>query len=107
MRRRKRKPTAPLELVGSVPRYRSPEDRAASAEQSRVTRDLLASMPARCRAVIFLRYGWGLEPRQVCGLIKGLSPRAYRKEITRGVDELTEELRAVEAGSRAPTASRC
>ncbi len=99
LRRRKRKPTAPLELVGSVAASGdSPEERAASAEQSRVTRDLLASMPARRRAVILLRYGWGLEPKQVCALITGLSPRAYRKEITRGVDELTEKLRAVEAG---------
>ena len=48
---------------------------------------------------MLLRYGWGLEPSQVCGLIKGLSPRAYRKEITRGVDELTERMRAVERGS--------
>jgi hypothetical protein len=31
-------------------------------------------------------------------LVKGLSPRAYRKEITRGVDELTEKLRLVEKG---------
>ena len=99
LRRRKRKPTAPLELVGSVAACSdSPEDRATSAEESRVTRDLLVSMPARRRAVILLRYGWGLEPTQVCALIEGLSPRAYRKEITRGVDELTEKLRAVEAG---------
>ena len=47
---------------------------------------------------MLLRYGWGLEPRQVCGLVKGLSPRAYRKEITRGVDELTEKLRLLERG---------
>ena len=100
IRRRKRKPTAPLELVGTVADDRSsPEELAASAEQSRVTRDLLSSLPARRRAVMLLRYGWGLEPSQVCGLIKGLSPRAYRKEITRGVDELTERMRAVERGS--------
>ena len=48
---------------------------------------------------MLLRYGWGLEPSQVCGLVKGLSPRAYRKEITRGVDEVTERMRAVERGS--------
>ena len=47
---------------------------------------------------MMLRYGWGLEPSQVCGLVKGLSPRAYRKEITRGVDELTTRLRMVEDG---------
>jgi hypothetical protein len=48
--------------------------------------------------VILLRYGWGLEPKQICGLIKGLSPRAYRKEITRGVDQLTDTHRRFERG---------
>jgi RNA polymerase sigma factor (sigma-70 family) len=99
LRRRRRKPTAPLDLVGAVPDAGDdPADRAAGAEQSRVARDLLASMPPRRRAVMLLRYGWGLEPRQVCDLVKGLSPRAYRKEITRGVDELTEKMRAFERG---------
>ncbi len=99
LRRRRRKPTASLELVGGVAdQGDSPEERAASREQSRIARDLLASMPPRRRAVILLRYGWGLEPSQVCRLISGLSPRAYRKEVTRGVDELTEKMRAVERG---------
>jgi hypothetical protein len=47
---------------------------------------------------MLLRYGWGLDPKQVCGLVANLSPRAYRKEISRGVDELTEKMRAVERG---------
>ncbi len=47
---------------------------------------------------MLLRYGWGLEPKQVCRLVANLSPRAYRKEISRGVDELTEKIRAVERG---------
>jgi RNA polymerase sigma factor (sigma-70 family) len=100
LRRRRRKPTAPLELVGGVPdRAEGPEEQAASQEQSRIARDVLTSLPPRRRAVMLLRYGWGLEPSQVCSLISGLSPRAYRKEITRGVDELTERMRAVESGS--------
>jgi RNA polymerase sigma factor (sigma-70 family) len=100
LRRRKRKPVAPLELAASVPdrSASSPEESATTAEESRVTRDLLASLPPRRRAVIMLRYGWGLEPKEVCALIKGLSPRAYRKEITRGIDELTERIRSFERG---------
>ncbi len=99
LRRRRRKPTAPLELVGAVPDLSdTPDEQLAGAERSRVTRDLLASLPPRRRAVILLRYGWGLEPSQVCGLIEGLSPRAYRKEITRGVDEVTERMTALESG---------
>ena len=59
---------------------------------------MLASLPPRRRAVMLLRYGWGLEPSQVCALIAGSPPRAYRKEVTRGVDELTAKMRAVESG---------
>ncbi len=99
LRRRKRRPTAPLDAVHSVADEGVPPDeRAAKLEHSRLTRDLLSSLPPRRRAVILLRYGWGLQPRQVCSLVEGLSPRAYRKEITRGVDELTEKLRRVESG---------
>ncbi|MGH2954397.1 MAG: hypothetical protein ACRDK9_10345 [Solirubrobacterales bacterium] len=99
LRRRGRKPTASLELVRGVPDHGpTPEERAAGAEQSRVTRDLLSSLPPRRRAVMLLRYGWGLEPSQVRALISGLSPRAYRKEITRGVDQLTEAMRRFERG---------
>ena len=99
LRRRKRRPTSPLDAVDAVADDGLPPDeRAAKLEHSRLTRDLLSSLPARRRAVMLLRYGWGLEPRQVCGLVKGLSPRAYRKEITRGIDELTEKLRLVESG---------
>jgi RNA polymerase sigma factor (sigma-70 family) len=99
LRRRRRKPTTQLDSLppvadGSGP----PDERAVDAERSRMVRDLLSSLPARRRAVMLLRYGWGLEPRQVCELIEGLSPRAYRKEITRGVDELVERMRQLENG---------
>src|SRR3954453_11673115 len=100
LRRRGRRPTAPLEAVGDVPDTTpAPEERAVSSEDRQLARDLLASLPARRRAVMLLRYGCGLEPSQVCALVTGLSPRAYRKEITRGVDELTEKLRLVERGA--------
>lgn len=100
LRRRKRKPTAPLELVGGmVDRSGTPDERAIESDSSQVTRDLLMSLPPRRRAVMLLRYGWGLEPSQVCQMVAGLSPRAYRKEVTRGVDELTERMRRFAAGS--------
>jgi RNA polymerase sigma factor (sigma-70 family) len=99
LRRRKRRPTTPIESVHEVAAAdMSPDERATRLEDSRVTRDLLGSLPPRRRAVLLFRYGWGLEPHQVCGLVKGLSHRAYRKEITRGVDELTEKLGLVERG---------
>ena len=92
LRRRKRRPTTPLDAVHAVADDGLPPDEhAVKLEDSRLTRDLLSSLPPRRRAVMLLRYGWGLEPRQVCGLVEGLSPRAYRKEITRGIDELTDE----------------
>src|SRR3954453_10674890 len=99
LRRRSRRPAAPLEAVHAVADDRTlPDERAAKLEESRIARDLLATLPPRRRAVMLLRYGWGLEPQQVCGLVRGLSPRAYRKEITRGVDELAAKLRRVESG---------
>src|SRR5215211_2319652 len=98
LRRRSRKPTAPLDEVAVPDEGAPPEERAAKLEDSQLTRDLLVSLPPRRRAVMLLRYGWGLEPTQVCGLVKGLSLRAYRKEITRGVDELTEKLSLAERG---------
>lgn len=99
LRRRRRKPTAPLEAAGAVADVvGDPADSATSRETSKVARDVLASLPPRRRAVMLLRYGWGLEPKEVCGLVQGLSPRAYRKEITRGVDEVASRMRLVERG---------
>jgi RNA polymerase sigma factor (sigma-70 family) len=99
LRRRRRRPTAPLERAASaVDPSTPPDERADQREQSQITRDLLSSLPRRRRAVLLLRYGWGLEPAQVCALIDGLSPRAYRKEITRGVDELTDKMRTLREG---------
>jgi RNA polymerase sigma factor (sigma-70 family) len=87
MRRRSRKPTSELREAHaqtvSDAHQPSPEERAVGAESGSVIRDVLSSLPARRRAVILLRYGWGLEPRQVCRLVEGLSPRAYRKQQRR------------------------
>ena len=99
LRRRKRRPVSPLEGVHAVPDDGlTPDETAAKREDSQIARDVLSSLPPRRRAVMLLRYGWGLEPQQVCGLVKGLSRRAYRKEITRGVDELATKLRQVQSG---------
>ena len=99
LRRRKRKPVSPIESAGAVASAApTPEDSATQREAAEVTRDVLASLPPRRRAVMLLRYGWGLDPGEVCGMVKGLTPRAYRKEITRGVDEVTAKIRLVEEG---------
>ena len=99
LRRRGRRPTAPLEMARGIPDGGElPDERAAGNEESRIARDVLGTLPVRRRAVLMLRYGWGLEPSEVCGLIEGLSYRAYRKEITRGVNEVSSKLRLVEQG---------
>jgi RNA polymerase sigma factor (sigma-70 family) len=99
LRRRGRRPTAPLDAIGELAdRSSPPDERATRQEESRLARDLLVTLPPRRRAVMLFRYGWGLEPSEVCRLVEGLSPRAYRREITRGVDELTDKLKLVERG---------
>jgi RNA polymerase sigma factor (sigma-70 family) len=102
LRRRSRKPLQPLEVEreqrttdGHLP---LPDEIAIGSEARSVARDLLTSLPERRRAVMLLRYGWGLSPREVCALIPGLSPRAYRKEITRGVEDLIDGLGRVDSG---------
>ena len=100
LRRRRRRPTSPLEGAPEVPDQlaAAPDEQAANSEDRGLARELLVTLPPRRRAVMMLRYGWGLDPSQVCGLVDGLSPRAYRKEITRGVDELTAKMRKVDDG---------
>jgi len=99
LRRRGRRPTAPLEYAPEVPDHQeTPDERVTTKESSQVTREILSTLPERRRAVMMFRYGWGLDPQEVCGLVQGLSHRAYRKEITAGVDEVTQKLRLVEQG---------
>jgi RNA polymerase sigma factor (sigma-70 family) len=102
MRRRSRKPASPFETekehVVTDRHQPSPEEIAIGSEARGVARDLLSSLPPRRRAVMLLRYGWGLSPNEVCALVEGLSPRAYRKEVTKGVEQLIESLRSVESG---------
>ena len=102
LRRRSRKPTGTLDDAHEQVLYDVhaplPDETAIGSETGSVARDLLSSLPPRRRAVMLLRYGWGMSPTEVCVLVKGLSPRAYRKEITRGVEELIQRLKEVETG---------
>lgn len=102
LRRRARRPAGSLESaheqVISDVHAPLPEEAAIGSETAGVARDLLTSLPARRRAVMLLRYGWGLSPKEVCSLVSGLSARAYRKEVTKGVEQLIERLKQVETG---------
>lgn len=102
LRRRSRKPATAFDdaqqQVISDSHAPLPEEVAIGSESQGIARDLLSSLPARRRAVMLLRYGWGLSPKEVCALVSGLSPRAYRKEVTRGVEQLIERLKQVESG---------
>ena len=102
MRRRRRKPTSELSdshaQVLADAHQPSPEERAVGSESGSLARDVLASLPPRRRAVMLLRYGWGLDPTEICSLVDGLSPRAYRKEITRGVGEMIDRIGQAERG---------
>ena len=103
LRRRQRRPSTVFESSheqGIADRTAPlPEEVAIGDESGSVARDLLSSLPPRRRAVMLLRYGWGLAPREVCALVSGLSPRAYRKEITRGVEQLIERFADLESGA--------
>lgn len=99
LRRRGRKPTLPIDAASSAADpIVSPDEAATQAEGARLTRELIGSLPPRRRAVLVFRYGWGLQPEEVRGLIDGLSPRAYRKEVERGVAEIAGKMRMVEDG---------
>ena len=102
MRRRSRRPAQSLDAdprLSAVEREQPTiEERVVEREEGSIARDLLSSLPERRRAVMLLRYGWGLRPKEVCAIVDGLSPRAYRKEIDRGVDELIERFAELESG---------
>jgi len=102
LRRRSRKPAGSLddghEHSMADQHQLLPEERVIGSEARGIARDLLSSLPPRRRAVMLLRYGWGLSPNEVCALVDNLSSRAYRKEVTRGVEQLIERLKQVESG---------
>ena len=99
LRRRGRRPTSPIEAASLVPDSADPPEQLATrAENDRLTRDVLASLPQRRRAVMMFRYGLELAPEEICEAVDGLSPRAYRKEVNRGVKEVADKLAMVEAG---------
>ena len=68
LRRRSRRPTAPLDAVHAIADDRTlPDERAAKLEESRITCDPPATLPPRRRAVMLLRYGWGSSPARSAG----------------------------------------
>lgn len=86
LRRRRRKPVESLEaeepsvpaaLVASDP---SPYERAETAELSRLTEEILGELSAQQRAIVKLRWGWGLSREEIAGLL-GVTPRAVKREV--------------------------
>lgn len=99
LRRRRRKPTARVDsAVFASDDSEEPADLVERHETQRVLRDVLVSLPERRRRVITMRYAMGLGPTEICEAIDGLSARAYRKEITRGVKEVATKLGLVDSG---------
>jgi RNA polymerase sigma factor (sigma-70 family) len=100
LRRRGRKPIDTLdgaaEAAGAV--ADGPAESAVRRENERILRDILESLPERRRRVIMLRYAIGLSPAEICEVMGGLSPRAYRKEINRGIKDVAAGLALVETG---------
>lgn len=99
LRRRGRKPVDSLEgIEPSGGSDGGPADLVVRREDQQVLRDVMASLPERRRQVITLRYAVGLTPQEICEVVTGLSLRAYRKEIQRGVKDLADRLSLVERG---------
>lgn len=83
------------------------EARARPAEQADATervddsdllRDALASLPARQRVAVVLRYREGLSAAQTADVL-GCSEGTARSQATRGLDKLRAALAAAEKGS--------
>ena len=113
MRRRGRKPTVSLDSVteGST-EIESPDEIASHAEEATIAREILGSLPPRRRAVLMYRYGWDLEPSEVCELVDGLVParvsqgdrargrRGREEDATRRRGRLVPDARAASTSCR-------
>ena len=106
LRRRGRKPA---ELLGDddpgADAEDDPAERLVHREEQHVLRDALGSLPERRRRVVTLRYAVGLSPEEICELVDGLTPRSYRKEITRGIKDLASGLALIQSGERCSSLS--
>jgi RNA polymerase sigma factor (sigma-70 family) len=73
------------------------DERVAGALDAQAIRELLAELVPRQRAVLQLRFALELEPVEIQRLL-GISARAYRKDLERGVRQLSGRYELVREG---------
>ena len=73
------------------------DERVAGALDAQPITELLAELAPRQRAIVQLRFALELEPVEIQGLL-GISARAYRKDLERGVRHLAGRYELVREG---------
>ena len=112
LRRRRRRPTVPLDpsakgradggREGGIERLVDettslPEEVAETRALAATVADLLAELSPRQRLIVKARWGWGLS-REETAALAGTSQRTVKRELARLAPRLAENARAVESG---------
>lgn len=100
-RRRRRRPTAPLDGCSPTPTGQQaapdPAEQVERLEAARRVFEVVGAIDALSGRVVLLRRVWGLSPEEVCGEL-GISRRTYRSEHARGVTQIYGRLAVALAG---------
>jgi RNA polymerase sigma factor (sigma-70 family) len=77
----------------------SPEEQAETRAMAAWARDLLEELSPRQRAVVKLRWGWGLSRREIARLL-GISEKAVKRDLELSGRRLSESVQDLHAGRR-------